>query len=391
MKVAYFDCFSGISGDMVLGALLDLGLDFNQLEKMLSKLSLTHYRIAAKSVKRGGIGGTKVSVSAYEKGLVRTWASIKRLIETAELPSQIKKKSLEIFSLLAKAEAKIHQKSIDQVHFHEVGAIDSVIDIAGSVIGISLLGIEKIYFSPLPLGIGMAKTNHGVIPIPSPATLEILKDVHTYSTGISAELVTPTGAAIAKSYASYFGPMPSMVVEDIGYGAGRAELEIPNLLRIIIGKLSAEPETDMVALIETNIDNTSGEAIGYLIDRLWALGALDVWWQAIGTKKDRPAITLRLLASLGKETKLVEEIFRQTGSIGVRVSQQKRWKAQRKIIQVKTNYGLISVKIASFQGKVVSLLPEYEDCARLAKQHHCQLTKIYQAAISAANQNIAKT
>lgn len=246
MRIAYFDCFAGISGDMVMGALLDVGVDFEELRSQLSELTLTRYALAAKPVTRGNISATKVSVSTYEKGLVRTWANIRSVIENSALDQAVKDKSIAIFSLLAEAEAKIHRKEVEKVHFHEVGAIDSVIDIVGSVIGLNLLDIEQIYFSPLPMGVGMMRSEHGALPIPSPATVEILKDVPVYSTGITAELVTPTGAAIAKSYAADFGPMPPMRVERIGYGAGQAELDIPNVLRLMIGKLVEEAVMDHV-------------------------------------------------------------------------------------------------------------------------------------------------
>ena len=235
MKIAYFDAFAGISGDMVLGALLDVGVPLDHLREELAKLPLTNYEINAKEVERASIKATKVSVKAEEKGIIRTWPNVKSIIESSDLDGNIKEKAKEIFLKLAEAESKIHRKNIDKVHFHEVGAVDSIVDIVGAVIGMAYLKVEKVYASEIATGMGIIKTAHGPLPIPAPATLEILKDVPVYSGNISRELTTPTGAAIIKSYAQAFGPLPPVQVENVGYGAGTEELDIPNVLRIIIG------------------------------------------------------------------------------------------------------------------------------------------------------------
>lgn len=235
MKIAYFDAFAGISGDMVLGALLDAGVPVEYLTEELEKLDLTNYELKAKEVERGSLKATKVSVQAEEKGIVRTWPNVKSVIESSSLKPEIKEKAKEIFLKLAEAESKIHRKPLDRVHFHEVGAIDSIVDIVGAVIGMDFLKVDKVLCSVIATGTGQVRSAHGILPIPAPATLEILRDVPIYGGNISSELTTPTGAAIIKSYAESYGELPPMQLENIGYGAGKAELDIPNVLRLIIG------------------------------------------------------------------------------------------------------------------------------------------------------------
>jgi len=250
MKIAYFDAFAGVSGDMVLGALLDVGVPLVYLSGELNKLPLTNYELRAKEVERGSLKATKVSVKAEEKGVVRTWPNVRTIIESSDLGDDIKKKALEVFLKLAEAESKIHRKNIDKVHFHEVGAVDSIVDIVGAVIGMAYLKVEKVFASAIATGTGVIRTAHGLLPIPAPATLEILKDVPVYSGNVTGELTTPTGAAIIKVYAAEFGPLPNVTVEKVGYGAGAAELDIPNVLRLIFGELaekkSQKPEMRLV-------------------------------------------------------------------------------------------------------------------------------------------------
>jgi len=236
MKIAYFDAFAGISGDMVLGALLDVGVPLDYLTAELNKLPLTNYELKAKEVERGSLKATKVSVKAEEKGVVRTWPNVRRIIESSDLDDDIKKKALEIFLKLAEAESKIHRKNIDKVHFHEVGAVDSIVDVVGAVIGMAYMKVEKVFASAIATGMGVIRTAHGTLPIPAPATLEILKDVPVFSGNVTSELTTPTGAAIIKTYATEFGPLPPVKVDQVGYGAGAVELDIPNVLRLIVGE-----------------------------------------------------------------------------------------------------------------------------------------------------------
>ncbi len=386
MKLAYFDCFSGISGDMVLGAMLDSGVDFDKLKAELGKLPLTEYEIKRKPVLRGKIGATKLSVSAYEKGIIRTWSNISKMIDDSGLSPYVKDKSKEIFLILAGAEAKVHRIDIERVHFHEVGAIDSIIDIVGASICFEILEIDKTVFSPLPTGIGMTRSQHGMIPIPAPATAEILKDVPIYSSGITSELCTPTGAAIARSFADDFGDLPPMRVRSIGYGSGREKLELPNLLRLFIGDSDEQIDLEQVTLLETNIDNNDPEIIGYLVDKLLAKGALDVWTTPINMKKNRLATALSVLLPISDEKEFLSAIFTETDTLGVRVSKKLRHALRRKKIIIGTIFGEVSVKIGYFEDKAVSLSPEYEECRILAEKHNVPLKLVYETAKTAAKE-----
>jgi len=322
MKVAYFDCFSGLSGDMVLGALLDVGVDFDRLQADLRQLPLTEYAMAAKPASRGGIGATKLSVKAVEKGIVRTFSNIRQIIQESALDAKVKERSLAVFQTLAEAQAKITKKNVETIHFHEVGAIDSIVDIVGSAIGFNLLRVDKIYCSPLPMGLGMARTDHGMMPIPSPVTLEILAGVPLYSTGISTELVTPTGAAIIRTYVDEFTNMPPMTVERTGYGAGREELEIPNILRLITGELAERTPAELMAQISAITEKVEGTARDDLIDKLINLGARDVWLVPVAKARKQEAVEVNVVAPVDKEEDLIDAILTATSADQVRVNRQ---------------------------------------------------------------------
>lgn len=386
MKIAYFDCFAGISGDMVLGALVNAGLLVDDLLKELKKLNLKGYKIEAKAVNKLGIQATKVSVQSSNLTTVRRWAEIKELISKSNLDSAVKDRSLQIFLQVASAEAKIHGRELEQVHFHEVGAIDSIIDIVGVAIGLHRLNIKEIYSSPLPLGRTLGKSKHGNIPIPAPATLEILRDVPIYGSQIQAELVTPTGAAIIKSYAKEFGAIPAMKIRKIGYGAGSRDLEIPNVLRIYIGEKVASTENaeDIVSIIAANIDDMNPEFYEHVINRLLRVGALDVWLTPIQMKKNRPAITLNLISPLNKTESLTKLLFEETTTLGVRILEARRKKLERETMEVNLPSGPVRVKIGRLEGKVVNVSPEIDDCKKLASKTRVALKVIYEAAKSAA-------
>ncbi len=308
------------------------------------------------------------------------------MIDDSDLSAFVKEKSKDVFLILAKAEAKVHRIDIDKVHFHEVGAIDSIIDIVGAAIGFEILEIDKIIFSPLPTGIGMTRSQHGMIPIPAPATAEILKDIPIYSSGITSELVTPTGAAIASSFADEFGDLPPMRVGSIGYGSGREKLELPNLLRLFIGDSDDLADLEQVTLLETNIDNNDPEIIGYLIEKLLEKGALDVWTTPINMKKNRLATALSVLLPISDEREFLSLIFSETDTLGVRVSTKLRHALRREIISVGTIFGEVTVKIGYFDDKVVSMSPEYDECQALAEKHNVPLKRVYEAAKSAAGE-----
>ena len=374
-KIAYFDCCSGISGDMVLGALIDCGLDIKMLRKELAKLDLKDYAVSAAKDERHHIVGTNLSVRFKESKHHRTFKDIKTLISRSRLTQRVKDLSISIFANLAKAEAKIHGCKPDDVHFHEVGAIDSIVDIVGTAIGVEHLGIEKVYASPLPLGTGWVNTSHGRMPVPAPATLELLTGVPTAKSFVRAELTTPTGAAIIKTLAENFGSMPEMKIAKTGYGIGDKDFkEIPNILRINLGEVSSGSEKLLV--LETNIDDMNPQIYDYLMSRLFKKGALDVFLVPIQMKKGRPAILLKVLSPANKKDALMDTIFKETTTIGIRSYEVDRYCLERSIKEVSTPYGKVKVKISQKGGEAINIQPEYEDCKKIAEKKNLSLKDV---------------
>ncbi len=391
MKIAYFDCFSGISGDMVLGAMIDAGLDFEQLKSELAKLPLSNYRIEVAKVEKRAIAATKVNVVAEEKGVVRTWPNVAGLLDASSLDEPIKAKARAVFLRLAQAESKIHRKALDQVHFHEIGAVDSIVDVVSAAAGLHLMGVHEVYSSALATGIGLIRTEHGPLPNPAPAVLEILEGAPIYSTGIPAELVTPTGAAIVRTVAREFGDMPPLKVERIGYGAGTADLDIPNVLRIVIGEAwpdRGKGDLELVLLAETNIDDVSPQVYSYLTEKLFAVGALDVWLTPIYMKKNRPGTSVSVLAPLDKEQAVLDALFEETATLGVRVLRQPRRVAEREVVEVETELGKAHVKLARLGERSVNIAPEYEDCARLARETDRPIREVMELVRAAARKQL---
>ena len=379
MKTAYFDCFSGISGDMIIGALLDLGLDINFLDKELKKLNLKNYEIQSKKIVKNGIAATKfdVSIKHEHNHEERNLKEINEIIKKSKLDNEIKNTIKKIFLKIAIAEAKVHNKPVDKIHFHEIGAIDTIIDIAGAVIGFKKLGIDRIYCSKLNVGTGFVEFSHGKWPVPAPATAKILRNVPIYNNNIEAELVTPTGAAIITALASGFGEMPAMKVEKIGYGAGTKELEQPNVLRVFLGELD-NMKNDTINIIETNIDNMNPEIYPYVIERLMENGALDAYLTNIIMKKGRPAIKLTVLSEMKDTDKLCNVIFDETTTLGVRILIAAKKKLDREIKTIKTKYGNVGVKISKLKNEVKNIMPEYEDCVKIAKNRKIPLKEVYE-------------
>jgi len=387
MKIAYFDCFSGISGDMTVGALLDVGLKIETLEKELKKLGLSGYRLEINKVIKKGISATQFKVKIKEEGVERRYKDILTILKKSKLDAVIKKETGKIFFNIAQAESKIHQKDIDKIHFHEIGGLDSIIDITSVVIGIKILGIEEIHSSTLPVGKGFVKCAHGVIPVPAPATLELLKNIPTYSGGIDSEMITPTGAGIIRTLASSFGERPLMNVESTGYGAGEKEFTIPNLLRVSIGEKILEDDnlkdgyvSDEALLIETNIDDINPEFYDYIMEKLFSQGALDVFLTPIQMKKNRPAHLLSIIIYEQNLKEILEVLFSESTTLGVRLREIKRLRLAQQNIITETKYGKIRVKIGMFKGKIKNIAPEYEDCKKFAKQHQIPLKEIYEEA-----------
>ncbi len=383
--LAYFDCFSGISGDMTLGALIDLGVPLKYLEDRLNSIPLTDFNLTVTPVHRNGIRAMSVIVGMVDDQTARNFSDIRSLIVNCPLSERIKSTSLQIFKRLAASEAHIHSCSTEEVHFHEVGGIDAIVDIVGTAICLDYLGIERIIASHIPLGKGFVTCSHGKLPVPAPATLDILKGVPVYGTDIPHELVTPTGAAIIVTLAEGFGDMPDMTTTDIGYGAGQRELEAgPNLLRIITGTesetatgSSAEILEDRISILETCIDDMNPELFGYLMDRLFADGALDVYWIPIYMKKNRPGTMLEVLCHPDDKESLIRRILSETTTLGVRYYESRRCLLWRDRFEVKTTYGDIPVKrIKDLQGNI-RIVPEYDVCEKIAREQNIPLRIVY--------------
>jgi len=362
---------------MIIGALIDLGLNVDFLKKELGKLNLKGYKIESKNIVKNGISSTKFDlIEEHKHHGERNLKEINKIIDNSKLDNESKNTIKKIFQKIAVAEAKIHKKPIDKIHFHEIGAIDTIIDVAGAVIGLKKLGIERIYCSKLNVGTGFVEFSHGKFPAPAPATAEILKGVPIYHNNIESELVTPTGAAIITAFAEKFGEMPAMKVEKIGYGAGTKDLEQPNVLRVFYGELD-KMENETISIIEANIDNMNPEIYPYVIDKLMENGALDAYLTNIIMKKGRPAIKLTVLAEIKDTDKLCKIIFDETTTLGVRIFAAEKRKLDREIKTIKTKYGTVRVKISKSNNQIQNVMPEYEDCARIAKKYKIPLKKVH--------------
>ncbi len=390
MKIAYFDCFSGASGDMILGALVDAGLSLEQLQGELARLPLSGYALTARPVVKRGLAGAQVVITLAEEPQGhphRRLADIKGLIGASSLPEAVKARSIEIFTRLAAAEARVHRIGLEEVHFHEVGAVDAILDVVGAVSGLQTLGIEKIYCSPLHLGSGTVTCAHGVLPVPAPAVLELVQGRPVYATGVQGELLTPTGAAILTTLASEFGPLPPMTVTAVGCGAGSLDPPLPNLLRLCIGETpggAADFHTEQVAVLETNIDDMNPQLYDYLIQKMLSLGALEVFLTPAQMKKNRPGTLLSLICAPAAVEKFAAFLLEETTTIGLRWRLEQRLKAARTIREAPTRYGPVRFKVAQLGDRVVQVSPEYEDCKRLALEQGAPLREVMEEARAVA-------
>ena len=388
-RTAYFDCFSGISGDMVLGALVDAGADLRAIESELRKLGLEGWTISAEKVKRGQIFATHVNVATTEGHHHRGLSIILDRIEKAQLAPRAAERARKIFTRLAESEAKVHHLPVEQVHFHEVGAVDSIVDIVGACIGFELLGIDEFACSPLDVGAGQVMTAHGLLPVPAPATADLLRGAPIYSSGIQKELVTPTGAAIATTLSISYSKIPEMTMRAIGYGAGSADFpEKANVLRLLIGERESAAagenlhgESDApITVIETNVDDMSPQIYGYFVDRALAAGALDVFSTAVQMKKNRPGQLITILCEPTNVSRLTDLLFSETTTIGVRLHQAQRRTLAREFLTVHTAFGEIRMKLSRLNGAVLNATPEYDDCQRLAAAQGIPLKEVIAAA-----------
>lgn len=396
MKIAYLDCFSGISGDMFLGALLSCGLSLKDLEEGLKSLPLKGWQLKLKRVRQHGIEAIDVEIAVEGSQPERHLKDILAIIQASSLPAPVQEKARAVFERLAAAEARVHGISPEAVHFHEVGAVDAIIDIVGTCWGLHLLGIDSVYSSPLPLGSGWVHCRHGELPVPAPATVYLLEGIPVYGSQLQVELVTPTGAALASTLASSFGPLPPMKILTCGYGAGKTALSRPNLLRIFIGEAWPDFSQDKffspehrILVVETNIDDMNPEFFPSLVQEVLAAGALDAFLTPVQMKKGRPGIIFTALCSPANLEGVALALFRHSTTLGLRVREEVRLVARREICPVSTEYGEILVKWGAFSpspGKetVFNVAPEFESCYRIAKEKGIPLKEVYTAALAAA-------
>ena len=381
MKICYLDCFSGISGDMLLGALADAGAGQTELRSGIAKLGLGGIELKFEKCLRGGIGGTNLTVDVAHDHPHRSLSDIEEIIRSSALDEEIKDRSVGIFRRLGEVEAAIHQVPVEKVHFHEVGALDSITDIVGACIGFQLLGVEKIYCSPLNLGSGTVKAAHGVLPVPAPATAALVEGIPTYSDGPAVELTTPTGAAIVATLASEFGVMPAMRTSAIGYGAGdRNFKDRANLLRVVVGEQSGAAEATKVVVIEANIDDMNPQIAGHVLERLIEAHALDVTLTPVYMKKNRPGFVISVIAKPENREELGGLLLAETTTLGIRMYEADRRVLERTWRQVTTKFGNVRVKVASENGSVRNFTPEYDDCRKIAIEEGVPLKDVIQQA-----------
>ena len=391
MRQAYLDCSSGISGDMFLAVLIDAGAPIDRLFAELKKLSLGYYEFKRTRAVRGGLVGTRIEIHAPAEQPHRSLPDILKLFEKAGLPAVAAEQAGKVFHRLAEVEGRLHNIPPEEVHFHEVGAVDAILDVVGTCVALELLEISEFACSPLNLGGGRVEAAHGTLPVPAPATVELLKGLTVYSSGVEGELVTPTGAALVATLASACGPLPAMKVSTVGYGAGEKELpHHPNLVRLFIGERAEAPVAhtglpgdELISVIEANLDDMSPQLYGHFQEQALAAGALDVTCFSTQMKKNRPGLTISILCEPERADALSQLLFEQTTTIGVRIHEARRKVLAREVVTVETVYGSVKVKIARREGRVVNAAPEFDDCQRLATEKSVPLKQVLAAAEAA--------
>jgi uncharacterized protein (TIGR00299 family) protein len=395
MRTLYFDCFAGASGDMILGALIDAGVEPGSFRQQLSLLGVTGYTIGFETVDRSGISATYARVQTAHEHAHRHLSDILKIIYDSRLSDNVKNRAAKIFSRLAEAEARVHDEPIEQVHFHEVGALDAIIDVVGAAIGFELLQIDRFVSSPLHVGSGTVEMEHGRFPVPPPAVTELLKGVPFYSTEIAGELVTPTGAAIITTVCAEYGPIPLLKLEHTGYGAGTREYQkFPNALRVLVGeqeenaRKSIEVADERLWMIETNMDDISPQILGHVMERAFDLGALDCFFTSVQMKKNRPGVLLSILCREKERATLSELLFSETTTLGIRAYEVERRALERQIVRVETQYGSIDVKVAELNGHIIKVMPEYDQCRQTARAANLPLRVIEEAARNAFDERV---
>lgn len=392
-RAVYFDCYSGISGDMMLGALVDLGVDLKEIRAGLKTLGLSDaYRIKSRIVQRGLISGVKVDVALkpVRRPRSRNFSTIKRLIQKSGLPENVRSNAVEIFQRIAKSEAKVHHASVDEVHFHEVGAVDSIVDIVGGALGMELLNVQRVFSSPLNVGGGFVECEHGTLPAPAPATLNLLEGVPCFSSGIQKELTTPTGAAMIGFFAEKFQSLPMMKILKSGYGAGDHIIkDFPNMLRVILGEMEGEGgAAGSMTVVETNIDDMNPEFYDHVMELLFKAGAVDVAFMSVNMKKNRPAVKLSVMVPPGKRERICKIILSETSTFGVRYFDVNRLTLDREVQTLQTPYGPVKVKAGSLDGAILKISPEYEDCKKIARKEKLPIKKVYDDVLRLAHSQL---
>ncbi len=388
-RIAYFDCSCGVSGDMALGALLDAGLHREDLLGVIAGLNIGRVEVKVSKTTRRGIGGTRAEVvPAKKETRPRHLDDILRILEKGGLGKSVRKKSAAVFKTLARAEARVHRMPLKKVHFHEVGALDTIVDVVGTVAGLEMLGVEEVFCSPLSLGSGWVDCAHGRLPLPAPATVEILKGVPVRHADEGREMTTPTGAALMVTLSREFGTMPPVRLTQVGSGAGNGDSDDatarPNLLRVFIGEAEVgKSRGEEIAVLTANVDDITPEVCAWAIERLLAAGALDAWAEPIAMKKDRPAWAVSAMCSPDAIAAVEEVFFRETGTLGVRVRIERRRVLERKIVRVRTRWGAVRVKVALDRDMRPGASPEFEDCRAIAEKKGVALRRVYDAAIAA--------
>lgn len=384
MKTAWLECATGISGDMTLAALIDVGVDTTVIREAIDSLQLPDVRLRTETVIKNGFRATQVLVEHPEQHAHRHYSDICEILERSSLSDSQRQIAQRLFLAVAESEARVHGSTVEKVHFHEVGAVDSIVDIVGAAVGFDLLAADRIVCNRIPTGRGFVHIDHGICPIPAPGTAEILKGIPLADVPIDAELTTPTGAAIVRSLADDFGPLPPMTIDAVGYGAGTMTFpQRANILRLFVGQTIANPDVEYVTLLETNIDDVSGELVGHLRERLMNAGALDVWLIPIQMKKDRPGTQVNVLCRPQAAAKLEETLFAESGTLGIRRTSIERRVQHREAITVTTPWGPVEGKRAWRTGSDSSFTPEFESCANIAREHGVPLRTVYQAATAA--------
>jgi len=391
MKTLYFDCFAGASGDMILGAMVAAGVEPEAFKRQLSLLGVDGYAIDFETVDRSGISATYARVQTVHEHAHRHLSDILKIIYDSRLSDSVKERAAKIFSRLAAAEARVHNVPVEKVHFHEVGALDAIIDVVGASICFELLGIERFVSSALHVGSGTVDMDHGRFPVPPPAVAELLKGVPFYSTDIVGELVTPTGAAIVTTVCADYGPIPPMKLEQTGYGAGTRQYEkFPNTLRVLIGEdqssgtaNSTGSADERLWMIETNMDDISPQILGHVMERAFEFGALDCYFTSVQMKKNRPGVLLSILCREEQRATLSDLLFAETTTLGIRAYEVERRALQRRIVTVETQYGPIDVKVAQLNGHIIKEMPEFEQCREAARKADVPLRIVEEAARTA--------